>query len=218
MEGYAWFKSYFSTASLVAQWSSAMLKKDFWLAALGFAIIGFIIYGVWIGFGFFIDALKSSDPKITAAILGAMATIFVGLTAVIITQNQIRLRDREEAHRSKKVEIYEKYLKTVQAIMSGTNENVSMEAPTNQELVDYLVKFKTEIMLWGSPEVIKMQLEFQRVSQKGGNIFNAVNNLHRAIRADIGLSNKGLNKLELVKMYLSDPDELNSKGEIEKGN
>lgn len=195
-----------------------MFKKDFWLAALGFAIIGFIIYGFWIGFEFFIDALKNSDPKITAAILGAMATIFVGLTAVIITQNQIRLRDREEAHRSKKVEIYEKYLKTVQAIMSGTNDNVSMEAPSNQELVDYLVKFKTEIMLWGSPEVIKMQLEFQRVSQKGGNIFNAVNNLHRAIRTDIGLSNKGLNKLELVKMYLSDPDELNNKGEIAKGN
>lgn len=195
-----------------------MFKKDFWLAALGFAIIGFVIYGVWIGFEFFIDALNSSDPKITAAILGAMATIFVGLTAVIITQNQIRLRDREEAHRSKKVEIYEKYLKTVQAIMSGTNENVPMEAPTNQELVDYLVKFKTEIILWGSPEVIKMQLEFQRVSQNGGNIFNAVNNLHRAIRTDIGLSNKGLNKLELVKMYTSDPDELNSKGEIEKGN
>ncbi|MGF1845333.1 hypothetical protein L4C39_19505 [Vibrio clamense] len=190
-----------------------MLKKEFWLGILGFTIIGFTIYGVWIAFGFFIDALASSDPKIAAAILGAMATIFVGLTAVIITQNQIKLRDREEAHRSKKVEIYEKYLETIQAMMSGANENVSIEAPSNQELVDYLVKFKSEIILWGSPEVIKMQLEFQRVSQNGGNIFIAVNNIHKAIRADIGLSNKGLNKLELVKMYLANPDELNNKGE-----
>ncbi len=193
-----------------------MFKKEFWLSILGFAIIAGIIYGIWVAAGFFIDALINSDPKISAAILGAMATIFVGLTAVIITQNQTKLRDREEAHRSKKVEIYEKYLDTIQSIMSGANENVSTEAPTHQELVDYLAKFKSDIILWGSPEVIKMQLEFQCVSQDGGNIFIAVNNLHKAIRADIGLSNKGLNNLELVKMYLANPDEINNKGEITK--
>lgn len=193
-----------------------MKNKELGLAALGFTIIGVAIYGIWVAFGFFIDALVNSDPKIAAAILGAMATIFVGLTAVIITQRQTALRDREEAHRAKKVEIYEKYLDTIQAMMSGANQNVSIKAPTQQELVDYLAKFKSDVILWGSPEVIKTQLEFQRVSRDGGNIFLAVDNLHRAIRADIGLSNKGLNKLELVKMYLANPDEIDSKGVITK--
>ena len=36
----------------------------------------------------------------------------------------------------------------------------------------------------------------------------AVHNLYKAIRRDIGLSNAGLNNLELVKIFLKDPDEL----------
>ena len=191
-----------------------MFKKDAWLAILGFIIIGAGIYGVWLAVVFFVNALSSADPKISAAILGGMATVFVGLTAVIITQNQTKLRDREEAHRASKVEIYKRYLETIAALLAGTNDNVSLKAPTEQELVDYLVQFKTEILLWGSPEVIKMQLEFQFASENDGNIFIAVNNLHKAIRADIGLSNKGLNNLELVKMYLSDPTELDDKGQL----
>jgi hypothetical protein len=39
-----------------------------------------------------------------------MATIFVSIIAVIITQRKIKLRGVEEAHREKKVEIYQKFL------------------------------------------------------------------------------------------------------------
>ena len=92
--------------------------------------------------------------------------------------------------------------------MATQNENVSKKGPTDQELVDYLVEFKTELVLWGSPLVIKRQLEFEKASRNNGNIFTAVDNLYKAIREDIGLSNKNLNSHELVKMYLSDPGEL----------
>lgn len=192
------------------------MKKESWSALLGFVIIGVSMYGLWVVIEFFISALVSSDPKISAAILGAMATIFVGIAAVVITQRQTSLRDREEAHRAKKIEIYAKFLKTIQSMMSGVNNNISTQAPTDKELVNYLADYKSDVILWGSPQVIRAQLEFQRVSRDGGNIFLAVDNLHKAIREDIGLSNKGLNKLELVKMYLADPDEVNDKGVIIK--
>ncbi len=38
-----------------------------------------------------------------------------------------------------------------------------------------------------------------------------MDNIYRAIREDIGLSNKGLNKFDLIKLYLNDPDELDKK-------
>ncbi|GLX86971.1 hypothetical protein tloyanaT_32240 [Thalassotalea loyana] len=184
------------------------IKKESFLTFIGFVLIVLMGYALWLALSFFVSVIKEADPKIAAAILGAMATVFVGLTAVIITQKQTSAREREEAHRSKKVEIYQKYLETVTALLSGQNDQVSQSAPTEQELVDYLVQFKTELILWGSPEVIKRQLEFQLVTLSGGDIFEAIDKIHRAIRADIGLSNKGLSNLELVKMYLSDPSEL----------
>ncbi|MDO6764848.1 hypothetical protein [Agarivorans sp. 1_MG-2023] len=185
-----------------------MLKKETLLAVVGVVFLCFFAFGFWVALNFFVESITEADPKVSAAILGAMATIFVGLAAVIITQWQTSVRDREEAHRAKKVEIYQKYLEMISAVLSGVNEKVSKKAPSEQELIDYLLAFKTDILLWGSPEVIKRQLEFQSASERGGDVFLAVNKMHKAIRKDIGLSNRGLNNLELVKMYLSSPQEL----------
>ncbi|MGP9663774.1 hypothetical protein ACT3TY_03965, partial [Halomonas sp. AOP22-C1-8] len=95
-------------------------------------------------------------------------------------------------------------------MMSEQNENVSLEPPSQQELVDFMVGFKTNVVLWGSPKVINAQLNFQKVSESGGNVLFAVDKLYKAIREDIGLSNKGLDKRQLVKMYLRDPGELDA--------
>ena len=187
---------------------SKYLNKEKWQAILGLFLIAGILYALWVAVYFFITSLTSADPKISAAIIGAMTTIFVGIAAVIITQRQIKLREIEEAHREKKVEIYHKFLGTVTSLIAGQNDQVTIEAPTEQELIDYLVEFKTEILLWGSPKVIKAQLEFERISGSGGDVLTAVNNLYKAIREDIGLSNAGLNDLELIKIFLKDPDEL----------
>lgn len=98
-------------------------------------------------------------------------------------------------------------------MIAGQNDQISIEAPTEQELIDYLLNFKSEILLWGSPKVIKAQLNFEKISKSGGNdIFIAMNNLYRAIREDIGLSNSGLDNLELVKIFLKDPEELDEMG------
>jgi hypothetical protein len=49
---------------------------------------------------------------------------------------------------------------------------------------------------------IKSQLEFQRIFGSGGDVLMAVNNLYKAIREDIGLSNAGLNNLEYTQEFL----------------
>lgn len=184
------------------------LFKKIISVTLGLIMLVALIYGVyWLGLEL-IALLTKLQKEVVAALIGAMATVFVGIAAVIISQKQSKQRDIDESHRPKKVEIYTKFLDAVSGLMVAQNENVSKKGMTEQELVDYLVEFKTELLLWGCPQVIKRQLEFEEVSRSNGNIFTAVNNLYKAIREDIGLSNKGLNSHELVKMYLSDPGEL----------
>ncbi len=187
---------------------SKYLNKENWLAILGFFLIAGILYALWLAVSFFITSLVSADPKISATIIGAMTTIFVGIVAVVITQRQIKLREIEDAHREKKVEIYQRYIYMIQSVIAGQNEQVTTEAPTEQELIDCLFEFKTDLLLWGSPKVIKSLLEFDRIHGSGGDVLMAVNNLYKAFREDIGLSNAGLNNLELVKINLKDPGEL----------
>lgn len=174
----------------------------------GFLIIIALSYLVYL---IIIDVkiwLSTLQKEILAALIGAVATVFAGIAVVIITQKQSKQRDIEESHRPKKVEIYKKFLDTISGLMANHNDKVSKKGMTDQELIDYLVEFKTELLLWGSPLVIKRQLEYEKVARENGNLFTALDNLYRAIREDIGLSNKGLNTHDLMKMYLSNPDEL----------
>ena len=160
------------------------------------------------GYLFWMTFLKGANPSISAAVVGAMATVLVGVVGSLYTQSQIKKREIEEAHRPRKVEIYKGFLDMIARMMADQNPNVSLEAPTPQELIDFLVEFKTDIMLWGSPKVIRAQLDFEKVSNSDGNVLVAVDALYRAIREDIGLSNRGLDKHQLVKMLLKDPNEL----------
>lgn len=157
---------------------------------------------------FFIEKMTQINPAISAAIIGAMATVIAGIVAVLITQQQTKSREIAEAHREKKAEIYKEYMETITRMLQSSNEKSKVAPIAEAELIKYMMKFKTHIILWGGPNVIKAQYEFERASRKEGNILIAVDNLYRTIREDIGLSNRGLPPLQLVKLYLSNPDEL----------
>ena len=174
----------------------------------GFALIFGAGYLLWLVAARLLTFLESANPSVSAAIVGAMATVLVGVGGALYTQSQIKKREIEEAHRARKVEIYKEFLDIAARMMAEGNENVSLKPPSQQELVDFLVGFKTNVVLWGSPKVINAQLNFQKVSSEGGHVLKAVDQLYKAIREDIGLSNRGLEKHQLVKMYLSNPDEM----------
>ena len=188
---------------------SPKLSKVFSLL-LGFGLIIGAGYFSWVILIKFLSFLGNANPSVSAAVVGAMATVLAGVGGALYTQAQIKKREIEEAHRTRKVEIYKGFLDMIARIMAGQNESVSIEAPSQQDLVDFMIEFKTDVILWGSAKVINAQLDFQRVSESGGNVLFAANNLYKAIREDIGLSNKGLNKHQLVKMYLRDPSELDA--------
>lgn len=175
-------------------------------------IILFIIlifaYITWEIISFSIAKIMEASPNVFAPLIGAMATIIGAVTAVIITQHQTKQREIEEAHRQKKTEIYKEFIETILGVLASKNTNFSIEGLSNEELINYLFTYKTEILLWGSPKVIRAQLEFEAVSRSGGNPLVAIDKVYRSIREDIGLTNKRLNDLDLVKLFLIDPEEL----------
>lgn len=143
------------------------------------------------------------------SLITGLVAAFIGLTAVLYTQKQIRTREIEEAHRGKKVELYNGFLKTVQKVIAGENENVPVKPIKQKEMIMFMMNFKTEIILWSSPDVINAYRKYESGSTQNIEILlPLVDDLYREMRKDIGLSNKGLPTNQLVKMYLSDPNEL----------
>ena len=179
--------------------------KNLVQTGLGFALMGAMAYAVWVLAFKFTAAISKASPEGTAAIIGAMATVFGGIVVVVITQRNSRLQAAEEAHRLKKVEIYKGFIEFASNMIASSNKNLSVSAPTQNELVSFALKFKSDILLWGSPAVIKAFIAFEDAGQNNtGEILKTVNVLYTAIRSDIGLSNSGLNNSELVKIFIND--------------
>lgn len=176
---------------------------------LGFAILAVVAFLLWLFTVELYTLIKSSNPAVAAAIIGAMATALVSIVGILLNQSHARRREAEESHRPRKVEIYKQFLEIVSRVVTQNNANVALEPLGEQELVNFLVVHKTNLILWGSPKVINAQLAFEQASKNNGNgILIAADKLFLAIRADLGLTNDGLSKKQLIKLYLKDPDEL----------
>jgi Co/Zn/Cd efflux system component len=173
---------------------------------LGVILIVIAFFVFWVSAKSFVEAIAAARSEVAAAIVGAMATVLVGVSAVLLSQAHERRRSREEAHRLRKVEIYQEFISMVTRMIGATNQNLAIKEIDQAELVKYLFRYKSDILLWGSPRVIKAQIGFESDAGKGdlGLLFRAVSELYLAIREDIGLSNSGLNSLELVKLFLNE--------------
>lgn len=68
------------------------LNKEKWMTILGVILLSGMFYAAWLGFSFFIRSLVSADPKIAAAIIGAMTTVFVGQNDQVTIKAQITRR------------------------------------------------------------------------------------------------------------------------------
>lgn len=176
---------------------------------LFFTLLFCVAISIWKVFDFFVIKLIALDSKIAVPVMAAMITAFITLAATIITQRQTKLREREEAHRQKKIEIYQKFVNLITKLHIPENQRRLIKKPTEDEIIKSLYEYKKDILLWGSANVIKTQLDFQtaRPGDKKDILFLA-NEMYKSIREDIGLSNKGLNNNELIKLFLTNPEEL----------
>mgnify|MGYP001806203138 FL=1 len=175
---------------------------------LAFIVIGLAVYLCWVVLTRFIGFLENANPSVASAVIGTMATLLVAFWSNLYVQRQVKLREIEDAHRPRKTEIYEKFLNVLSRQLAASNPLVETTALSEDELLIYFLELQTQLLLWGSPEVIKAFQSFKTGSSSEKHPLIGVDKLLRAIRNDIGLSNRGLDSHELVKMYLKDPQEM----------
>jgi len=177
--------------------------KNFISSLLLFGVFGVFLYGIMKA----AIIIYNADIKIIVAIIASLSAVL----GAFFTQYFIKKREEQNAHRDKKIEIYNEFIDIAQRMVASKNENLNIKKVTDEELQDFFFRFNRDIILWGSPGVIKTFLEFKNASHnsiKGKELLVLINNLYKEFRKDIGLSNWGLNSNELIKINLSDPEEL----------
>ncbi|MBY7900403.1 hypothetical protein KW459_05700 [Vibrio fluvialis] len=167
-------------------------------------------YLVWIIGGNFFSWIKSLDKEVAAA----GVTALIGFIGLLYVQWNSKAKEISDSHRPAKIEVYETFFDIVERFMSGeaSEENLDPESKEfPQDLKDQFTKLSRGMIVWASPQVIKAWSEFrERASEPKTPVETllAVDKVLQAIRADLGNSNFGLKRGDVVKLYISNPSEV----------
>lgn len=133
-------------------------------------------------------------------------TAIIGLIGVMWTQWQSKSRDIAESHRSSKIETYSLFFDIIEEIQRGSKKNQEINILSDEELQAKFEKLNRGFILWGSDEVIQAWIAFRKNSSE--NTLAKIDNVYRAIRKDLGHKDRKLKNLDLIRINLSNPDEI----------
>jgi len=192
------------------------------IALLVLILICLILFGV---------ARSKVDKDITVAIVAAAGTILASVVVVSITQYNTKQMEVAETHRLQKIEVYSEFGDLVFSIfqMIKIPSRTDLPDDAKQELLrdaqsdleKKYASFSRKLLLWGSPEVIQSWLKFMansrsidaqpseaKSAEAGLRNLLFMDDVFRAMREDLELSNSGLGEGDLVKAFLTDPESL----------
>tara|TARA_R100000750_G_scaffold17064_1_gene11293 strand:- start:2766 stop:3353 length:588 start_codon:yes stop_codon:yes gene_type:complete len=163
---------------------------------------------VWFGVGALFDLIKGFGKEaVTASI-----TALFGLFGILYAQWHSKAKEISDSHRPAKIEVYETFFDIVERFM--TEEKAAEFDPEGDEFPDdfreQFMKLSRGMIIWASPQVIRAWSGFRENSGTGSakDTLLAVDAVLQAIRADLGNSNWGLSRGDVVKVYLKNPREV----------
>lgn len=168
-----------------------------------------VAYGFWCACVAVLSWIVAQEAQITAAIIAFGGTVIAGIGAVFVAQQRSKSREIAEAHRPRKIELYSSFITTMIGNIRKHKGADPKAFENNKEIEDFFYKFTTDVVLWGSPGVLRHYATFRNSGQeRNSNIVLIMDDIMQAMRKDLGLSNWGLSRGDLMKMFLTDPESL----------
>jgi predicted outer membrane lipoprotein len=161
------------------------------------------VLGSWF-FVWFLGIFLASDKSVQASIIAAAASLF----GIIFAFWKERSRSIKEAHRDKKIEIYQKYYDLMFDMLDQSKkESLPKEFDSDAPIVKRLAEVAKGALFYGSPKVIKALADLKTPHNEPSDklaVFRPTGKLLLAMREDIGLSNRGLDEINIHQIYVSD--------------
>lgn len=174
-------------------------------------VLGAIGYGLWCVVAAVLFWIVSQESQVAAAIIAFSGTVIAGIATVVIAQQRSKSREIAEAHRPKKTDLYNSFIVTMIGILRKHKGTDPKKLEGDKEIEEFFYEFTAEVVLWGSPSVLGHYGTFRNLGQeRTRDIILVMDDVMQAMRKDLGLSNWGLARGDLMKMFLTDPESLDT--------
>lgn len=164
-----------------------------------------LVYVLWFAFTNTLSWITKQESQIATAIIAFAGSV----VAVIISQQRSKSREIAEAHRPKKIKLYIGFITTMVKMLRKHKGSAPAALEGDKEIEDFFYQFTSEVVLWGSSDVLYHYARFRNPDRIGNpNTILIMDDIMQAMRKDLGLSNWGLSRGDLMKMFLTDPEAL----------
>ncbi len=177
-------------------------SKGFFLGLILISVIGALLAGVYWVISSVWEELISIDAKLAIGIVAAVGTVF-GATLTVTLGKYFERKQAVEAHfRERKVEIYDEFLKELFKLFG-------YEGRLDEGFVPFLQEWKRKMVVWGGSNVlltyIKWITHLSNTEPDAETMF-FMGDFLLAMRKDLGLSNKGIDRKTFAYLIMRHPD------------
>lgn len=185
------------------------LKKFFALIA-GILLLASAIYGLIVFGRASLSVLRTLNSELAIAIVAAAATGLVSVVSIVLGR-VVEFRGKtKELNREKKVPVYEDLISFMMRLLMGQKVG---KAPSEAEIVEFMLEFTQRLMVWGSDEVLvswvkfrKLALDTERMKSNPMELMLIFEGLVKDIRTDLGHSNTGIGSGDVLSLFVNDLD------------
>jgi hypothetical protein len=187
-------------------------NKDFYKPILGFIFLGICIWTIYNSLVFILIGFNSVRTELATGILAASGIIIASLITTVIGKYIEKNYETELQHRTNKTVMYEEFLKLLFEVFESTilKSETPSQKISKEALVSAMAKFTKNLIVWGSPGVIKSYSDFRKLSQIQSDepshttaILLAIEKLLFEIRKDLGNSNRNLKNGDLLSLFIN---------------
>ena len=192
------------------------LKTSILVVLVVAGILG-VPYVLWLALRTILDWIGSQESQVAAAIIAATGTVLAGVAAVIFSQQRAKSREIAESQRPQKIDLYNGFIRKMIAFLIKFKDakGTARKIADDKELQNFFLDFTSQVILWGSPDVIRKYAAFRRAGNaQGSEVILAMDDLLKSMRADLGNRSWTLQRGDLVKLLLTDPEKLDESGQI----
>lgn len=168
------------------------------------AIASGALYGLYRLFNVFIIYLGTVNTDLGIAIVSLAGTAIVTVISIVLGKIWEQGVKIKEELRERKRPLYETFIQQWFVAMFAMPE-----APEQQgiQLVEAFRSFTPKLMVWGGPKVIKTWTEVRLHDWSSGSYkdgFQKFEIFIKAIRDELGASNRTLNEGDLLRLFIND--------------
>lgn len=176
--------------------------RHFASIAFGFVLLGLLAWGFVRFIAFLWHQLAALNDNLAVGIVTAVTTVLVATLTVLLGRYFERQKDVESHYREKKTAIYDSFLVEYYKLFDDPKDK-------SEDLTKFLKEWRRQLVLWGGADVLVAFIKWKDHLSKGepdAQSLFLTEELFKAIRRDLGLSNKGIPKGAFIKLQLRSAD------------